>query len=392
MDYPLTGLKVLDFARVLAGPFAGRMLCDLGADVVKVEPPEGDVTRYWGHVMGGVAGYYNQWNAGKRNICVDLRAPGAVDLIKELVVEADILVENYRSDVMPRLGLGYDVLSQVNPGLIMLSISGFGQNGPESHRPTYAPVVHAESGLVNRHAERSGAPWFDLPTSVADTNAGLHGLIGILSAVYMRSRTGKGQHIDMAMIDATVATDDQLLYELEDSKETGPLPSEIWDTGIGPILLSTDFRFFWRCITQDYGVQDPTNPEMSRDGRIAARRKATAEFMLTLKTREQVTEMMNTLNIPWGDVRRGEKVFDQSTLRARNSIIDIDNRDGGTRPVTQSPYRFSDATSGIRGPAPHQGEHNEEVLSEWLGTNADTVSRLREQGILLTDERRETQG
>ena len=180
-EYPLEGLKVLDFSRVLAGPFAGRMLSDLGADVVKVEPPDGDVTRLWGKVIQGLPGYYHQQNAGKRNICMDLRADGAKELVFELVKEADILIENYRPDVMPRLGLGYDELKAVNPKLIMLSISGFGHGGPESHRPAYAPIVHAEAGLMYRQADRGGLPFNDLPLSVADTNASLHGLVGLLA-------------------------------------------------------------------------------------------------------------------------------------------------------------------------------------------------------------------
>ena len=149
-DYPLAGLKVLDFSRVLAGPFAGRMLSDLGADVVKVEPPDGDVTRQWGKVIAGLPGYYFQQNAGKRNISIDLRAPGARELVLGLVRHADVLIENYRPDVMPRLGLGWDALSAANPRLVMLSISGFGQGGPESHRAAYAPIVHAEMGLMER--------------------------------------------------------------------------------------------------------------------------------------------------------------------------------------------------------------------------------------------------
>src|ERR1700692_3961606 len=138
-SYPLSGLKVLDFSRVLSGPFAGRMLSDLGADVVKIEPPEGDVTRQWGRVIAGVPGYYHQQNAGKRNISIDLRAEGARELAFELVRRADVLTENYRPDVMGRLGLGYDTLSHINPRLVMLSISGFGAGGPESGRPAYAP-------------------------------------------------------------------------------------------------------------------------------------------------------------------------------------------------------------------------------------------------------------
>ena len=123
-EFPLSGFKVLDFSRVLAGPFAGRMLCDLGADVVKVEPPDGDITRLWGAKIGGIPGYYSQQNAGKKNICIDLRADGACELVFALVEQADILIENYRPDVMPRLGLGYDSLKEINPKLIMLSISG----------------------------------------------------------------------------------------------------------------------------------------------------------------------------------------------------------------------------------------------------------------------------
>ncbi len=130
-SYPLAGLKVLDMSRVLAGPFAGRMLSDLGADVVKVEPPDGDITRLWGKVVAGIPGYFHQQNAGKRNISVDLRAPGARELVLDLVRQADVLIENYRPDVMPRLGLGYEALREVNPRLVMLSISGFGRDGPE---------------------------------------------------------------------------------------------------------------------------------------------------------------------------------------------------------------------------------------------------------------------
>src|ERR1044071_5274101 len=169
LGYPLDGLKVLDFSRALAGPFASRMLCDLGADVVKVEPPEGDNTRLWGKIAAGVSGYFNMANAGKRCISVDLRAEGAQELVLALASKADVVVENFRPDVMPRLGIGYDRLAAINPRLIMLSISGFGRNGPESQRPAYAPIVHAELGLIDRVMKHEGVK-VDLPLSVADTN------------------------------------------------------------------------------------------------------------------------------------------------------------------------------------------------------------------------------
>jgi crotonobetainyl-CoA:carnitine CoA-transferase CaiB-like acyl-CoA transferase len=224
MQYPLEGVKVLDFSRVVAGPFAGRLLSDLGADVVKVEPPDGDGTRIHGKKVQGVSGMFNQQNAGKRNICLDLRAPDAVELVKELVAVADIVLENYRPDVMARLGIDFVTLSAINPKLIMLSISGFGHDSPESHRPSYAPVVHAEVGLMHRMAARNGTEPGDLPLSVADTNASLHGLIAVLAALNMRHHTGVGQHIDMSMMDATFATDDRSHFELENVPDTLPYP------------------------------------------------------------------------------------------------------------------------------------------------------------------------
>ena len=380
--YPLAGLKVLDFSRVLAGPFAGRMLCDLGADVVKVEPPDGDVTRFWGKVVGGVPGYFHQQNAGKRDISIDLRHPGAKDLVFDLVRQADILIENYRPDVMPRLGFGYAALRKVNPRLIMLSISGFGANGPESRRPAYAPIVHAEVGLLARAVRRGKIPHRELPLSVADTNASLHGLIGVLSAVILRERTGLGQHIDMAMVDATLVTDDQIHYELEDSEATMGLPNDVWETGAGAILVSEDFRRLWRQLTTKLGVIDPTSSDMELDRKIAVRRDVVERYFLGLSTWGEVEAAMATMNIAWGQVRPGAQLREQPTLKHRGSIVEIDDRAGGTRPIPQSPYRFSDATSGVRGPAPHLGEHNVEVLAEWLGFSAGDVAALAANGVL----------
>jgi crotonobetainyl-CoA:carnitine CoA-transferase CaiB-like acyl-CoA transferase len=380
---PLENLKVLDFSRVLAGPFAGRMLADLGADVVKVEPPDGDVTRLWGHVIANIPGYYHQQNAGKRNICVDLRHPDARELILDLARSADLVIENYRPDVMKRLGIDYDALSAVNPRLIMLSISGFGHDGPESHRPAYAPIVHAEAGLIDRSARRSESSHRDLPLSVADTNASLHGLVALLSAVIMRERTGRGQHIDIAMLDATMATDDQLHYDLEDSEHTGPLPSATWETGAGPILISADFRYLWKLLVEFFDMADPSTPDMALTQKIAVRRAAINTFLAGLEDWQAVEDAMNRMNLAWGQVRAAATLTSQPTVQARGSIAEVDDRAGGQRPITQSPYRFSDATSGVRGPAPHRGEHNVEILNDWLGRTPADAEQLEQTGVLL---------
>ncbi len=382
--YPLEGLKVLDFSRVLAGPFAGRMLSDLGAEVVKVEPPEGDSSRLWGRMTAGISGYFNMVNAGKRSIAIDLRAPGAQELVLALVKQADVLVENFRPDVMARLGIGYETLAATNPELIMLSISGFGRDGPESQRPAYAPIVHAELGLIDRVGRQKGVQ-LDLPLSVADTNAGLHGLVALLSAVIMRARTGLGQHIDMAMMDATLMCDDQLHFEIEDAEATRNLPPDMWETGAGPILVSVDFRWLWKLLTSGFGLVDPSTPEMEVETKIAARRAAVANFMGGLASWDEVEAAMAKMNLAWGRIRTGKALRNQPTIAHRQSIVDVDDRAGGTRPIVQSPYRFSQAISGVRGGAPHKGEHTDEILRGWLGLSDKEIDQLAAQGILTRD-------
>ena len=385
LDYPLAGLKVLDFSRVLAGPFAGRMLCDLGADVVKIEPPDGDITRLWGKVVAGLPGYFHQQNAGKRNMCVDLRAAGARELMLEMVAQADIVIENYRPDVMGRLGLGYEDLQAVNPKIIMLSISGFGHNGPESHRPAYAPIVHAETGLMARQAKRGNIPYRDLPLSVADTNASLHGLVGLLAAVIARHSTGLGQHIDIAMIDATIATDDQTHYAIEDAEGLGPLPNETWETGAGPVLVSADNRYFWRQLNTCLGVADPATAETPFKEKVALRRACIKSFMAELDSWQAVEEGMAKMNLAWGEVRDPADIVNQVTVKSRGVITQVDDRQGGTRPITQSPYRFSKAKSGVRGPAAYRGEHNLEVLTQWLGKSEQDISALVKKEVLRAE-------
>ena len=217
---------------------------------------------------------------------------------------------------------------------------------------------------------------------MADTNASLHGLIGVLSAVILRERTGLGQHIDIAMVDATLVTDDQFHYEAEDSEATMGLPADIWETGAGPILVSSDFRLLWRLMTTHLGVVDPTTSNMDFETKVATRRKVALDYFAALSDWAQVEAAMDRMNTAWGQVRVGAALSDQPTLKHRGSIAQIDDRAGGTRPVPQSPYRFSDALSGVRGPAPHLGEHNRQVLSEWLGMPAQAVDKLIADHVL----------
>ena len=377
MTYPLNGLKVVDMSRVLAGPFAGRMLCDLGADVIKLEPPEGDVTRHWGRKVGDISGYFQQQNAGKRNICVDLRTDEGIDVARALVAEADILIENFRPDVMPRFGLDYDSLAEINPRLIMLSISGFGANNAESHRAAYAPIIHAETGLVARQALLTDAFPAELPLSVADTNAGMQGLVGLLVAVIARQQSGVGEHVEISMVDATLAANDGMHAALE-GIQMG-VTNEVHETAAGLLMMAGEFRYIWKMLTTHYEVSDGLEgrADVSLEEKIAARRAASKRFFTqTCPDREAVIAALDKMNIAWGDVRNAADTIDLPSVIDRGSITQVDDRAGGTRAVPNAPYRFRHLESGIRSGAPHLGEHNEEILADWLGWSAGDIERV----------------
>jgi len=384
MTYPLEGIKVLDMSRVLAGPFASRMLADLGADVVKVEPPQGDLTRRWGRQVNGQAGYFNQQNVGKRCLAVDLAKQAGMELIQKLAGCADVLLENFRPAVMENMELGWSVMQALNPRLIVCSVSGFGHGGPESDRPAYAPVIHAESGLLARQAKIAGGKLVDIPLPAADTNAALHGLAGILAALYMRERTGVGQHVDISMMDAMMITDDHLHYSLERSEDLSPMSSEVWETGMGPVVIAGDFRHVWRSLANAGQVRDPAHSEMSLEEKIRLRRQMVERYFAKFADRDAFVMAMDKAGLAWGFVRDGRDVREQPTVKARKSVVDIEDAWGKSRPVVQSPYRFSAAQSGIRGRSPRFGEHHAEVLGEWLGYDVETVRSLEKQQVLLT--------
>ncbi len=383
MSYPLAGIKDLDLSRVLAGPFAGRMLSDLGADVVKLEPPEGDVTRHWGVKRGDISGYYHQQNAGKRNIAVDLRHPKGVEIVKSLVKQVDVVIENFRPDVMQRLGIDYDTLAEINPRLIMLSISGFGANNTDSRRAAYAPIIHAETGLVARQAEVTGAFPAELPLSVADTNAAMHGLIGLLAVLYARQQSGRGDHVEIAMVDATIVSNDGMHSALEGLKVG--VTNEVHETAGGLLMLAGEFRYIWKLLSSVYGVSDGLEDlqNVTLKEKIESRRAASRRFFTeTCSNREEVIAALDKMNIAWGDVRPASEVRELTSVKARGSIIEVDDRVGGKRSIPDSPYKFQQLEADVRAGAPHLGEHNEEVLRQWLGWTDEEISHV--QAAMLT--------
>lgn len=388
-DRPLTGLRVLDFSRVLAGPYATRMLSDLGADVLKIEPPEGDITRHFGKPPEGVSGYYLQNNLGKRNICVDLKAEGARALILDLAAKADLIVENFRPGIMDKFGIGWTDLSVVNPKLVMVSISGFGQDGPDRERAAYAPIIHAESGVLARQARTTGNPPADIMFSMADTYSSLHGLVGAFAALTMAERTGKGQHVDIAMINVLHATDDYAPYILDG---VWPLGNEsyVWEAPEGrQVLVSGDLKWLWHLYSNEIGLRAEMPEGVDLKAKIAARRAKLAERFAGHESFKALTDELDRLNLPWGIVRDvGEEAFSQPTVKARNMIVDLIDDAGNPRRAVQSPYRFSDATSGISAASrpPKRGEHNVTALADWLDMATPDVEALAAKNILLSED------
>ena len=382
---PLGGLRVLDLTRVLAGPFAARMLCDLGADVVKVEPPEGDVTRHFGLRRGTQSGYYAQQNAGKRAICVDLTRQGGPETVRLLADQADVVLENFRPGVLAQYGLEYASLSPQHPELIMVSISGFGQDGPESRRAAYAGILHAESGWLHRQGLAAGAPPTDSQLSVADTNAGLHGLVGMFAALRSRDQTGLGQHVDIAMVDALAVVDDYTHWALEGFAEPPSGGGEVWDAPGGPIIVMGDFKWVWKCANEQLGLVDPTPEGADLATKVELRRQTWAAYAAAFESRAELLAALDRANLAWGDVKTPIQAIESPTLAHRKSLTEIDDRVGGTRRVVRSPYRFSRSESIVRGPAPLRGEHNREVLAEWLGLSEADVVALESTGVLLSE-------
>jgi CoA:oxalate CoA-transferase len=379
--YPCSGLRVLDLSRVVAGPIAGRILSDLGADVVKLEPPEGDVTRVWGQQRHGLSGFYTQQNAGKRNVCVDLRAGGATEIVTLLASKADVVIENFRAGVIDRLGLGYERLRVDNPRLIMLSVSGFGRGGPDSGRPAYAPSVQAETGLVFRQAQFDDVWPTDPMLSIADTYAGLHGTIAVLAALRLRDQRGTGQHIDMAMFDAMIFTDDYAHHAV-DNEPVVRLGGDIYDTCIGPVLFAGQLRTIWNALKTQ--IDDPAPGDVPIPEKARLRKQAVQAWALTFDAFDDLAAALDRAGLAFGVVTDQFDVVHSPTAQHRGTVAEIDDNSGtgATRGVVQTPYRFSDAESGVRGAAPHRGQHNADVLREWAGLDDVAIAGLVDAGVL----------
>lgn len=372
---PLEGVRVLDLSRALSGPFSGRILSDLGADVVKVERPGSDISQAFGKITQGVSGLYAQLNCGKRSVSLDFRDPADPTFL-DLVLACDILIENFRPGVADQLGCGWQRLSAVNPGLIMLSISGFGQSSPQAGRQAYAPIIHAESGLVSRQASVTGHAAADIAFALADSLAGLHGTIAVLAALRLRDSNGAGQHIDMSMLDALLATDDYTHYSL-DRHPVRAATGETWAAPGGAILISSDRRHVWRQLAGRFGLADP-DPGAPADRKIAERARLIASWIADHASREELKRHLEEADIAWAEIQQAEGALSAQDASGRNLVLEVPAADGQQRRVIRMPYEFSDALSGPRRGIPRAGQDSAaEILNEWTGQRS---GRSRQSG------------
>jgi crotonobetainyl-CoA:carnitine CoA-transferase CaiB-like acyl-CoA transferase len=371
---PLPAWRVLDMSQAISGPYAARILADLGADVLRLESPRTDVTEHFGLVQDGRSGMYAQMNAGKRSIGVDLTVPGAVALVRRLAAAADVLIENFRPGVMDRLGLGYPSLAEINARLIMVSVSGF---GPGSQRRALAPVIHAESGLIARQADLDAREPADLPLALADTVTGLHAAIAILAALHQRAATGRGQHIGLSMLAAVAASDDHAHAAIDASNEPYSSRGTIWAAPGGPLLIAAPPKHAWAMLSRRGLIADPAPPGSDIATKAALRQQAIRDWMVGFADRASLVGELDKAGIAWAEVAGSSDVFANGANTARLP--------GTDRRVVAMPYEFSAAAPGVRRGVARRGAHNAEALADWLGLGSDDVATMTADGVLIAD-------
>jgi crotonobetainyl-CoA:carnitine CoA-transferase CaiB-like acyl-CoA transferase len=394
---PLEGVRVLDFTRVLSGPHATRMLCDLGADVLKVEQPTGDLTRFSSPRVNSNATYFIQQNVGKRNISLDLTKPEAVEIIKQLIEKCDVLIENFRPGVMARLGLDEKTLRNKNPRLVYASITGYGNTGPWVNRRAFAPVINAEMGLTKRQGDARGGQYANDPFSHADVYTAIECASAILAALFQRERNGEGQYIDLSMAQT-------LLYVNEHAHD------DLWEEPVSPDAIRSFRPEDYAVLTTKDGITSVVSghpaergtfdffiaamqaPHLLNDERfktVALRIKNFAELMQLIKDWAQTIETVDELErrldenkLAMGQMRTVREVAKTKWASERNAFVEVDDRGDGKVKLPNSPWMFSGSDTSTRGITKYRGEDNAEVLHELLGLSAEKIKDLNDREII----------
>lgn len=392
---PLHGIRVLDFTRVLAGPAASLALADLGAEIIKIEPPgSGDETRSFPPFRDGESHYFLSINRGKKSIVIDLKTEAGLELVKQLVSQCDVLIENYRPGVMDRLGLGYEALSAINTGLIYCSISGFGLTGPMRDKPSFDIVLQALSGALSVNGEPGGLPT-KLGIPLGDLIGGINGPIGILAALHERHATGRGRQIDISLMDGMIGMLGYLaqlaFFTGEDPRPQGSqhpnlVPYGQFPASDGSIIIACLTNTFWERICNAIG-----QPELYADSRYDTlekrrnAREAVNELVSAFTRQKSVQELVDILSefqVPNAPILGIHDALSQPQAVAREMVVETEHRTLGKIPIVNRSIKFVDQPQPVPTAPPVLGQNTDEVLGELLGLGPEQIASLRSSGVV----------
>ncbi|WCT73496.1 CoA transferase [Sphingomonas naphthae] len=392
---PLQGVRVLDFTRVLAGPSAALALADLGAEVIKVEPPgSGDETRDFPPLRNGESHYFLSVNRGKKSIVIDLKSEAGVALARDLAAHSDILVENYRPGVMDRLGLGYEALSAINPRLIYCAISGYGMTGPLRDRPSFDIVLQAMSGALSVNGEQGQRPT-KLGIPMGDLVGGINGPIGILAALYERSVTERGRLIDVALMDGLIGLLAYLpqlaFFTGEDPVPQGAqhpnlVPYGIFPASDGSVVVGCLTNSFWSRICRALGLDDWIDDP--RFASIEKRRDARAIVNARIcecteqRTVDELVALFTDYQVPHAPILGVRDALAQPQAVARELVVETEHRTLGPIPIVNRPIKFPENRQPVPTAPPVLGQHTDEILRGILGLDTGRIAGLRGDGIV----------
>ena len=407
MTSALSGLRVLDLSRVLAGPWASQTLADMGAEVIKIERPgAGDDTRGWGPPYAkdaagndtSEAAYYLSANRGKKSLTIDMTKPEGQEILHKLAAECDVVIENFKVGGLAKYRLDYASLSAINPRIVYCSITGFGQDGPYKDRPGYDFMIQAMGGLMSitgaPDQEPGGQP-MKVGVAVADIFTGLYATIGILAALRHRDATGEGQHIDLALLDVqTAILANQAMNFLTTGKAPTRLgnahpnivPYEAFPTADGYIILAVgnDSQFRSFCNVAGIGhLPDDTRYATNRS-RVANRETLVPQIRqaMVMKSTDDWIAILETANVPCGPINTLDRVFDNPQVKHRDTVRYLDHPTAGKVPTVANPIKFSKTPIAGETAPPMLGQHSDDILRQVADLSDDQIARLREAGII----------
>lgn len=395
MAKPLEGVVVLDLSRVLAAPYTGMILADMGADVLKIERPgKGDDSRQYSPFKNGESVYYMSLNRGKRSMTLNMKTEEGKEILKELVKKADVLVENFRGGTMEKLGLGYDVLKEINPRLIYSACTGFGMTGPYKHDPAYDVIVQGMGGIMSITGMPGGEPT-KCGVSIGDITAGIFSAVGVMIALYNREKTGKGQLVDVSMLDCQVAILENAIARYLDSgvspkpignRHASITPFQALKTSDGWVIIAVGNDTLWQKFCDLIERPDlkaderfTTNPLRTQNVDVLS-----AELTKTFetKTMDEWLHILKEGGIPVGPINDVARVVRDPAIIEREMIVTTQHPVAGEVKMAGVPIKLSDTPGGVAGPAPVLGQHTREILKQYLGYDDAYIDHLYEDKTL----------